>query len=254
MSTKPPDFPPLAPECLLVFLARDRCLRGPWLAGWEAWLTPEEWAHAERFLCRAARRDYLLGKAMTRRVIAHYAGIAPGALRFVTNPYGKPAVQGAAVGLPFSLSHCAGHAALALARGLGHVGVDLEAPQASAVDWALSRSCFDPRETAALEALPQGERAAGFLRLWVLKEAFVKAVGLGLSLPLDSFAFLPGPGGAYRLHPPAAGPWSRQRWDYGTFRFADCHGGWVVGAGRDGRRVEFIDWAAGESGGDDPAR
>jgi 4'-phosphopantetheinyl transferase len=107
---------------------------------------------------------------------------APGALQFSYSPYGKPSVVATTV--RFNLSHSHTIAALALTRDY-EIGVDVE--QVRPIKEDISGRFFSPRENAALSALPEQEQTGAFFRCWARKEAIVKAIGEGLSHPLDSF-------------------------------------------------------------------
>lgn len=137
------------------------------------------------------------------RLLADYAGVAPASLAFAAGPFGKPALTAPpqAAGLHFSVSRSGGVAVLAVARG-GRVGVDVAALRPVPEAALIARRLFSPAEAAALAALPDTARLAGFYRLWTCKEAVVKALGGGLSIPLDAFEV------EHRAdHPPALRSW-----------------------------------------------
>ena len=104
----------------------------------------------------------------------------------------------------FSLSHSGSWVLCALSEA--EIGCDAEGPRHC--DLALARRFFHPDETAWLLSLPPREQDAAFRRLWTLKESYVKAVGLGLSLPLDAFRILPGGEGFALTAPLDARPWT----------------------------------------------
>ncbi|MDQ1081823.1 4'-phosphopantetheinyl transferase superfamily protein [Pseudoroseomonas cervicalis] len=165
-------------------------------AAWLALLSPDEQARAARFHFAEDRRAYLAAHALARRMLAGASGRAPSSLRFVAGPAGRPELD-PALGLPglrFNLSHARGLVACALALE-DDVGVDVEALSRAARVADLAARYFAPEEAAALARLPAERREAAFLRLWTLKEAFVKAIGQGLSFGLERFAL--------RLDPPA---------------------------------------------------
>ncbi len=124
---------------------------------------------------RVAGGGWLLQYALTQ------AGVPAQAQRFTENPWGKPMLADRD-GPQFSLSHSGPWAVCAV--GQWPLGVDVERPRCT---MAVARRFFHPLELEELEALPPAERQDRLCRLWTGKEAFVKALGRGLTLPLDSF-------------------------------------------------------------------
>ncbi|NUQ64538.1 MAG: 4'-phosphopantetheinyl transferase superfamily protein [Pirellulales bacterium] len=137
---------------------------------------------------------------MLRDVVSKYAGCGPRSLVFQYNAYGKPTLAEPA-GLPFqfNLSHSAGLAVCAVTRA-DEVGVDVECPDRRTEVVPLARRFFADSEVAALGSRPQEEQRSVFFEFWTLKEAYIKARGKGISIPLDAFAFSLSPD-----HPPAIG-------------------------------------------------
>lgn len=151
----------------------------------QALLSEEERLRARRFLREVDRRRYIVGRAGLRKVLGTRLGIEPEGLRFAYNSWGKPEIDlGDPTGLYFNLSHSAGEAVLVLSAH-ADVGVDIE--EIRPIEEDVASHFFSPSECAALAALPVGEQLAGFYRCWTRKEAFVKAHGAGLSVPLDGF-------------------------------------------------------------------
>jgi 4'-phosphopantetheinyl transferase len=151
-------------------------------------LDDEERARAERFSFERDRRRFVARRAFLRRVLAGYTGAAPASLRYHRSSFGKPELV-AADGLTFSTSHAAGLAIVAVATH-GEVGVDVERlrPMPDALD--IARRFFAAAELEHLRSVPTSMRSRAFLRLWTRKEAYVKAVGRGLSMPLADFDVL----------------------------------------------------------------
>lgn len=150
-----------------------------------ALLDADEQARAQRFRFPEHRRRFIVAHAAVRRILARCLDTAPQAIEFVRNAHGKPFLKGRAVPI-FSLSHSHELALCAVAEG-GELGVDIEhcreLPHAE-----LAQRFFAPDEVAALAALPVDRQTDGFFACWSRKEAYIKAKGLGLSLPLDAFA------------------------------------------------------------------
>ena len=159
---------------------------------WEAALAvldAEERRRAERFYFDRDRRIFVAAHALLRRLISSLLPAAPESWSFTVGSHGKPSIAGpiASAGLEVNLSHTEGLVAAVAARGTV-LGVDVER-HTRRVDLGLAGRYFAPSEVEAFEALPEEARRERFFRLWTLKEAYIKAVGLGLALPLDSFAF-----------------------------------------------------------------
>jgi 4'-phosphopantetheinyl transferase len=145
-------------------------------------LDSDERARAARFRFARDRRRFVVRRGRARQWLAEAAGGNPARLRFTADAHGKPML---ADGPHFSLSHSG--ETMMLAIGDAELGCDVEAID-PALDWPpLARSFFSDAENAALAALaPEAARTA-FFACWSRKEAFIKALGLGLSYPLDAF-------------------------------------------------------------------
>jgi 4'-phosphopantetheinyl transferase len=153
-------------------------------------LSADERRRADRFIRAIDHRTFVVAHALLRQALSAHAPTAPDAWRFDTNPHGCPSVVGAQAGSPplsFNLSHTHGLVAVAIARGR-RVGVDVERVDRTVTEGVAERQ-FAPAEVAALRALPADERLRTFFDYWTLKEAYIKARGLGLAIPLDAFAF-----------------------------------------------------------------
>lgn len=148
-------------------------------------LDDDERARAARFVFDRDRSRFVAAHGWLRLLLAKYLGEPPAALRFALGPWGKPRLMDPGVDVRFNLSHAGDHALIAVAVGI-EVGVDLEQDRPEPL-LDLARRFFAPGEVAALEALPYAEQPAAFTRGWTRKEAFIKALGEGLSFPLDQF-------------------------------------------------------------------
>lgn len=154
-------------------------------------LEPHELSKASRFHFERDRRRYLLTRTLARTVLSRYVSIPPEGLRFAANAYGRPAIADRPDRAPvvqFNISHTAGLVALAVAQG-GQVGIDVENVGARDVMLEIADRFFAPLEAAELRSLPLPERKRRFLEYWTLKESYIKARGMGLSLDLRKFAF-----------------------------------------------------------------
>ena len=152
-------------------------------------LSDEEKRRADRFRFEKDQRSYIAAHALVRAVLSEYVPVSPTAWEFEPTLMGKPAVTSPPDGqsLRFNLSHSAGMAACAVTR-IGEVGVDVETVH-SRECLKIARRFFAPEEVAQLESLPAHRQTEAFFRFWTLKEAYIKARGLGLSLDLAGFFF-----------------------------------------------------------------
>ena len=176
-------------------------------------LSPDERERAGRFHFERDRRRFTVGRGFLRTLLAHYLGRSAAAVEFRYGPRGKPELAGGDTGsgLRFNLSHSGGRVLCALTRELD-VGADLELIRPLHNLDGLAATVFSARELAALHALPAPLRQAAFYRCWTRKEAFIKALGDGLSWPLDSFDVTLGPSEPARLLRIAGDPGGPARW------------------------------------------
>lgn len=142
------------------------------------------------FISEPARQQFLAGRALVRTCLSRYGGLSPHEWRFRANRYGRPFVDERCgpSGLYFNLSHTEGMAVCAIA-GFGEIGVDVERCDRHAAIEELGETVLAPAELAQLSALTGAERQERFYRFWTLKEAYLKARGVGLSLPMNDIRF-----------------------------------------------------------------
>jgi len=150
-------------------------------------LDPGERARAARFRFERDRRRFVARRLFLRGILAEHLGVEPAGIRYRTTGNGKPELADAA--LAFSTSHADDLAIVAVVAG-GEVGVDIERmrPMRDALD--IAGRFFTAREVEHLQSRDGAGRSAAFLRLWTRKEAYVKLLGRGLSMPLDDFEVL----------------------------------------------------------------
>ena len=159
------------------------------VAPWREILDDRERARAARFAFERNRVEYIAAHALTRRLLAAETGEPPTAFRYEAGEKGKPVAlcDGRPLAVQFNLSHTGGLVAVAAARGL-ELGVDAEAIDRK-VELEVADRYFFGAEAEWLATLEPARRTEGFLRLWTLKEAYIKATGRGLSQSLDEFWF-----------------------------------------------------------------
>ena len=152
-----------------------------------ALLTDDERERAARFVFAEDRRAFIAGRALSRSVLGAAAGVAPRDIEFALNDYGKPRVAHPRLDdqLSFNISHTRSLVACAVGWNR-EIGVDVETIRDPPMD--LADHYFAAPEAAALRALTAAEQREAFFAVWTLKEAVIKAVGRGLSMPLDRFA------------------------------------------------------------------
>jgi 4'-phosphopantetheinyl transferase len=148
-------------------------------------LEPEELDRASRFHFEKHRRHFVVARGFLRSVVARYLDTQPESLRFAYGAYGKPALASEHV-LRFNLSHSHEVALLAVALD-AELGVDVEHIRADFASEDIARRFFSHAEVEAFNALPREEQVAAFFRCWTRKEAYIKAIGKGLSQALDEF-------------------------------------------------------------------
>lgn len=161
-------------------------------ARYRALLDPAERVQQQRFYFARDRVRYLVTRALVRTVLSRYApSVAPAAWTFENNRYGRPQAANAEareLGLAFNLSHTHSLIVLAVASRR-ELGVDVENVQSREASIKIANHYFAPAEVSVLNASPQHEQQFRFFEYWTFKESYIKARGMGLSLPLEKFSF-----------------------------------------------------------------
>lgn len=151
-------------------------------------LNEDERARADRFHFDQHRRRYVLARGFLRALLARYLEIEPEEICFAYGPYGKPSLaeeHGTSL-LRFNVSHSHELAVYAFVQE-HEIGIDVEYVKQEFAGEEIAQHFFSAYEVQTLMALPESERAAAFFRCWTRKEAYIKAIGNGLSHPLDEF-------------------------------------------------------------------
>lgn len=175
-------------------------------------LSAAEVARAERFYFERDRRRFIVGRGVLRAIFSRYLGLAPDQLQFVCGARGKPYLAAGSGRYPprFNLAHSYELALYVLAPNQ-EVGIDLEYLRPLPDMELIAKRFFSARENSAFRAIPAELKTEAFFTCWTRKEAYIKARGDGLCLPLDSFAVSLAPGEpAELLHstPPESSQWS----------------------------------------------
>jgi 4'-phosphopantetheinyl transferase len=164
------------------------------LSQWHELLDTAEQARAARFVFGRNRGEFVAAHVLTRALLSTLMpGTDPGAWHFVPGEHGKPVawLGDRPAPVSFNLSHTDGMVGVAALAAEGHaLGFDVE-PLDRKVTLGIADRYFCPEELSWLESLPEATRPPGFLRLWTLKEAFIKATGQGLRQDLATFWFKP---------------------------------------------------------------
>jgi 4'-phosphopantetheinyl transferase len=201
-------------------------------------LSVDESARAARFAYAHLRSAFTLSRGVLRILLGRYLGIAPGRVRFAYGMRGKPRVEFPATRLEFNLAHSGRYAAYAFAAGCA-LGIDIEEHRRLRDGSRIVRRFFSPAECAEWSSLEAAERDAAFYRCWTRKEAYIKALGEGLSIPLNRFRVsLQRDASAALLHD-EADPAAAERWAMVALAPADGYTG-ALALGERGRDVRVM--------------
>jgi 4'-phosphopantetheinyl transferase len=199
-------------------------LAGPLAQCGFAFLSSDEIDRYRRYLVPEAAQTFVAARVLVRSLLSSYVGLEPEEWRFEANPWGRPHIAnpGTPGGLFFNLSHKPGFLTC-LVGPSRDLGVDVEDISANRPYlFQIAERFFSSSEAAGLRALPGERQTQRFYELWTLKEAYIKARGVGLSLGLSKFSFsVEGDSAQVRFDPgfdddPGA-------WDFRLFRFCSPH-------------------------------
>jgi len=167
------------------------------IAAYHTVMSKEEAVQQARYRFSEGRREYLVTRGLVRHALSAYAPVLPRDWSFVRNDHGRPSIAGpsGAPRLRFNLSNTRGLIVCLVARDR-EVGVDVEDTQRRGETVSVADRFFSPFESAALRRQPVAKQRDRFFDYWTLKEAYIKARGMGLAIPLDHFSYhLDEPGG-----------------------------------------------------------
>lgn len=161
-------------------------------AAYRSLLTEEERGKEFRFYFPDDQRRYLVTRAMVRTVLSRYLpAVDPRSWRFANNSYGRPEIcnlSSAECGLRFNISHTRGLIAIGVAHQR-ELGVDVENLRTREVSLDIADRFFAEPEVAELATVPKRRQQDRFFEYWTFKESYIKARGMGLSIPLEQFSF-----------------------------------------------------------------
>ena len=147
-------------------------------------LNPEERKRADKFYFEKDKNRFVITRGILKSLLGRYNKINAARISFGQNAYGKPLMEHNPY--HFNVAHSGNYGLLGLTK-IADIGVDIEQFRAQTDLEAIARRFFSRVEIAEFSALPESERQQGFFNAWTRKEAFIKAVGMGLSLPLHAF-------------------------------------------------------------------
>jgi 4'-phosphopantetheinyl transferase len=199
-------------------------------------LRADERQRAERYVFKKDRMHFVVARGLLRVLLGHYLRQEPQHLRFIYGPHGKPALatDPGGVDLRFNVSHSHSLALYAITRSR-EVGVDVERIRPKVVQEPIAERFFSPREVTVLRALPTPLQATAFFACWTRKEAYMKATGDGLTLPLDQFDVSLAPGEPAALLHTTWDPQEAARWALQDLAPAPGYRAAVAVAGHDWR-------------------
>ena len=178
---------------------------------WESILDDEERARADTFRTPELRARHVAAHALVRTALSTYAPVTPRGWRYADGSSGHPVLVGAPVDLRFSLSHSGEHAAVAVT--VGHaVGLDLERIDPGTDALAIAERFFTDEEQELLRSCDPTPRGERFATLWTVKEAVLKARGLGVGSGLATVKVTLDARGGLRSVTAPEGPWSAFAW------------------------------------------
>lgn len=205
-------------------------------------LAEDELERAARFHFERDRRRFVARRGLLRVILGRYLGVQPDRVRFVYSDYGKPALAPGFTygGLRFNLSHAAGISLYAFAVGRD-VGVDVEHLRSDFEREQIAERFFSLHERSVLSSLPPKARIQAFFNCWTRKEAYIKARGEGLSLPLDQFDVSLAPAEPARLLATRGDLEDAERWSLYHLEPAP---GYIAALAVEGRGCRLSCWSA----------
>jgi 4'-phosphopantetheinyl transferase len=201
-------------------------------------LSTDERDRAARFHFARDRHHYIAGRGILRNILARYLDQPARDLVFSYGLRGKPILSGAP--LQFNLAHSGGVAVIALSRDRS-VGIDVEQIRVVPSWEGVTNSFFSAMEREAIQSLPSVDRLGAFFTCWTRKEAYLKATGEGIGVPLDSFDVSVIPNSLPRLLRVQDASEETDRWHFHTLPLTSEH---IGVAAHDGpiETVQHFQW------------
>ncbi len=212
--------------------------------GWLEWhdelLCDDERDRACRFYFERDRRRFTVARGALRMILSGYSAQHPESIRFEYGPQGKPHLASSHSEMRFNLAHSEELALIAVARER-ELGIDVERIRSFSLGAQRPEDFFSPREVSTLRALSGTLAEEAFFRCWTRKEAYIKARGGGLSIPLDSFDVSLEAGEPAALLAVRGDATEASRWSMQALHPAAGYAGALVAEGKDWR-VHLCDW------------
>lgn len=205
-------------------------------------LTDDELDRANRFSFEIDRERFIAARGTLRSILSRYLTIDPSHLRFSYNEYGKPflAPEFRSYLLNFNLSHSGNVAMYAMTRNR-EIGIDVERVRSDVEYEEIAKRFFSVDEVAILGTIPTEKKLEAFFTCWTRKEAYIKAHGQGLSLPLDSFEVSLAPGEPPMLLMTRDEPEEHSLWTFLDLRPGPVYVGALAVKGT-GCRFRYWEW------------
>jgi 4'-phosphopantetheinyl transferase len=203
-------------------------------------LSPDEEERANRFYFERDRRRFTVARGALRAILGGYLRVDAKSIRFDYGPQGKPRLASATSGIQFNVAHSGELALIAVARER-ELGIDIELVRPLNSANQIAESFFSPREVAALQSLSRHLAKEAFFACWTRKEAYIKARGGGLSIPLAGFDVSLEPGEPAALLAVRDDPDEVSRWGMVELHPAPGYKGALVAQGKDWH-VQSCDW------------
>lgn len=205
-------------------------------------LDGEERRRAARFAFERHRRRFVVARGVLRNILARYLALRPGEIVLQYNEYGKPSLKAGAgrAKLHFNVSHSEELALYALSPDL-EVGVDVEYVRRDMATAEIAERFFSPDEVSAFQGLPEHLKTDAFFNCWTRKEAYIKALGKGVSHPLDLFTVSLTPGQPASLLRDETDPAGADQWSLRELQVGPGYAAALAVRKRDWR-VRCFDW------------
>ena len=206
-------------------------------------MAANEIERADRFYFDKDRNRFTVARGVLRQLLGTYLTLDPREVGFIYGPQGKPdlADPQSSSGIRFNLSHSGEIGLLAVTRNR-ELGVDVEQIRADFATGEIATRFFSPEECLKLEAVPQHQSADAFFNCWTRKEAYIKARGKGLSIPLDSFEVTLAPEEEAALLQVKTGDDNFSRWHFHALHPGAGYKAALAVEGRD-YEVRLLEWS-----------
>ena len=214
-------------------------------AGLASILSGDERERVRRFHFERDRRRCLISRGLLRTLLGRYLERPPETLSFDYSTFGKPRLASLKTPLQFNVSHSGELLLVAVALDRA-IGVDVEEIRRDMSVLEIAERFFSGNERSALARMPENLRHDAFFECWTRKEAYIKAKGDGLSLPLDQFDVAFGPGQAAQLLATRPDRAEAERWCLKELDVADGYKAALAVEGS-GWALKCWHWPAGHS-------